>query len=424
LKGETYSIYSISILRIILGIGFFLVGVANIFLIDTSHEVGVLFSLPYYVTTGIPPALFGIGILLHTLFNSFKFTLSRVDGEIHLEEKFVFRRTKIVKMEEIQSIRLGDTRNRYKYAIFGLWLVYVIFTLKSGFHQLNDFYATVFITSGLIVLVLSTLFIFMTRKEIVLRTAIGQTFATVTKINLPIVREILQIPPETTEKSKTYRMNDYPILIIGLLFIGIAFIVYFILPFSTFIDIFLLIYGLKLIFSVINHSTGTITVTTNESEYLIHKKGPLRETIFLSKSNAACEPITKFKSIHLFELGIIAFLCFQVMYATIRAVFLADLIFVMEAVFLAFIILLSIGFIMFRLENYLHSKGHTFYSLPIPLELVRWHETAKKQQSKEEFWEKIIKYSQTKALYYRLVFFFVVLIFPLIIFTLGYPVLV
>jgi hypothetical protein len=376
------------------------------------------------VTTGIPPALFGIGVLLHTLFNSFKFTLSRVEGEIHLEEKFVFRYTTSVKMEEIQSIQLGNTRNRYKYAIFGLWLVYVIFTLMSGFHQLNDLYATVLIASGIIVLILSTLFIFMTRKEIVLETTNKHVFATVTKLDLPKVREILQIPPETSEHSKTYRMNDYPMLIIGLLFVGLAFLMYFFLPFSTYIDIFLLIYGLKLIFSVINHSTGVVTVTTNGSEYLIHKKGPLRETIFLSKANTEYKPITKFKAIHLFELAIITFLCFQAMYATIRAVFLADFIFVVEAVLLTFIILFSLGVIIFRQENYLHSRGQAFYPLPIPVDFIAGRENTEKLHAKTGFWEGIVQYSQIRTLYYRLVFFFAILILPLIIFTVGYPVLV
>jgi hypothetical protein len=282
----------------------------------------------------------------------------------------------------------------------------------------------VLIASGIIVLILSTLFIFMTRKEIVLETTNKHVFATVTKLDLPKVREILQIPPETSEHSKTYRMNDYPMLIIGLLFVGLAFLMYFFLPFSTYIDIFLLIYGLKLIFSVINHSTGVVTVTTNGSEYLIHKKGPLRETIFLSKANTEYKPITKFKAIHLFELAIITFLCFQAMYATIRAVFLADFIFVVEAVLLTFIILFSLGVIIFRQENYLHSRGQAFYPLPIPVDFIAGRENTEKLHAKTGFWEGIVQYSQIRALYYRLVFFFAILILPLIIFTVGYPVLV
>lgn len=425
MKGDAYEIYSISISRIIIGAIFLLVGAANVVLIDSAHQAGVLFPLPYWITTGIPPALFGLGILLHTLINSFKFTLSYAEGDICMVEKFLFRHTKCVELEEVQSIRFGNTRNRFKYAIFGLWVVYIYFTLESGLHQLNELYGAVMIASGLIVLVLVTLFVFLTRKEIVLETKNERIFAIVTKLDMEIVRQILQLPPTTSENSKSYKMNDYQMLGIGLLFILLGFLIYFVLPFSTFVDIFLWIYGMKLIFSVIHHSTGTFTVVNGESGNLIHQKGPLRETILFSKGNSELTAIKKFKPLHIVELPIIVFLCFQAIYATIRSVFLADAIFLLQSILITALIVFAFLVIILRLENYLPFPKKKYYPLPSGGDYPKQEQLkGSKHKFTANFFEEVVKYSQVNALYYRLAFVFGIILAPLLVFSLSYPILI
>ena len=55
---DSYRIYSIAIIRIIIGFAFLLIGALNIIFIDSAHQVGVLIPLPYFVTTGLPPAVY------------------------------------------------------------------------------------------------------------------------------------------------------------------------------------------------------------------------------------------------------------------------------------------------------------------------------------------------------------------------------
>ena len=424
MEENEYHVYSISITRIVMGFIFLLIGAANVLLIDSDHQAGVLFPLPYWVTTGLPPALFGIGIFLHTLLTSFKFKIMQVKDEILWERKFILRKTQMIPINSIYSVKMGDTRNRFKYAIFGLWFLYVLFTLESGFHQLNDTYAAVLIFSGIAVFILSLLLLVCTRKEITLETDQGRIWAIITKINMVKLANVLQLPSFQAGESKKYKINDYKMLTIGILFIGLAFLIYFVLPFSTFIDIFLLIYGIKLVLSTLQNSWGTITEVKENSNLLIHTKGALRETVYFSKNDAELNPIRKFKVIHLFELAFIGFLFFQTIYSTVRNLFLADILYILQGTLVTALILISLVAIIFRLRTYLPTSGNKYIPHPIPHE--RPLHKAKKWEPKGDsgFFEDIVKFSQVKAFYYRLIFFFTALFLPLIVFTLGYPFLI
>jgi len=423
MEAQSYSIYSISLSRIVLGLLFLLVGALNIIFLDSNHEAGVLFPLPYFVWTGIPPAFFGLGILFHTLFTSFKFTISRVKREIQLEEKFIFRRLKTIPIGEIQAIKLGDTKTRYKYALLGLWLVYVLFTLESGFHQLNSLYAAVMVGSGITVLILSLLLIVLTRKEVTLETQGLRLWANITQVNLSKLTQILQIPNYKPEKSDQYRLNDYEMLTIGGLFIGLFFLIYFLFPFSTFVDIFLLIYGIKLVLATFQNSWGTLTKIKINSNVLIHMKGPLYERIYYFKNGSDLTSLRKFKAIHPFELAIIGFLFFQTIYATIRSFFLIDWLFSIQALILTSCILFALAIIIFRLGNYL--------PFPVPTVLPLLHTEkaviTKKQEVKgrvANYFEDIVKFSQINAFYYRILFLLLLIFSPILIFTCCYPLLV
>ncbi|MHA1649551.1 MAG: hypothetical protein ACTSYB_05100 [Candidatus Helarchaeota archaeon] len=413
-----FRVYSISGLRISIGFLFLLVGLLNILFIDSNHQAGVLFPLPYFVTTGLPPALFGLGILLHTLLTSFKFTITRKNSIIHIETKFIFRKTREIPLEEIHSVKLGDTRNRYKYVLFGIWFIYVIFTLKSGMHQLNVTYGAIMIVSGVTVLLLNCLLIIYTRKEITLETEQGRIWANVTKLDLKKLQEIFQMPSIQTKNAIFYQIADYTLLGIGGLFIGLAFLIYFILPFSTFVDIFLLIYGVKICLSTFQNAWGTLTFVKEKDDILIHTKGPLRETIYFAKNHLEFEITKRFKPIHPIELGIIGFLGFQTTYATIRAIILADIWFIFQALALTSIIIGSILVILFRLKNYLSASPN----IQFPLSSTQKTPLFKVPQP-SNFFEDIVKFSQVKMLYFRVSFIFFMIFVPLLAFTLAYPIL-
>ena len=93
--------------------------------------------------------------------------------------------------------------------------------------------------SGSVVLILCLIFLIHTRKEITLETEQGRIWANITKINILKLQTILQLPSFKSENSKKYEINDYKMLGIGGLFLLLASLIYFILPFSTFVDLFL-----------------------------------------------------------------------------------------------------------------------------------------------------------------------------------------
>jgi hypothetical protein len=418
-----YQIYSVSVSRICLGLLFLIIGAINIFFIESDHQAGVLFPLPYFVTTGIPPALFGLGILFHTLLTSFKFTLRRVNSHIQMEEKFVFRRVKTIPIGEIQSIKMGNTTTRYKYALLGLWLVYIIFTLESGFHQLNLLYTAIMIGSGLSVLVLIFMLVLITRKEITLETQNGKVWANVTKINVAQLCQVLQIPLIPPEKSQSSQIKDYETLVIGILFIGLAFFIYFIAPFETFIDFFLLIIGIKLLLATLQTAWGSFTMLQTESHLLIHVRGVRYEKFYYFKDHAHLTPSRKLKAIHPLELVIIGVLSFLTTYATIRAAFLEAWIFFFQALLFTSCILFAVALYIFRLENYLTPSSTTTLRFPLP-QGTRVLEGREAVHRLSKYLESIVKSSQINALYWRVGFFFLLILVPLLIFTTCYPILV
>lgn len=416
-----YQIYSVSVSRILIGLAFLFIGALNIIFIDSTHQAGVLFPLPYFVTTGLPPALFGLGILLHTLVTSCKFTIMRVENDIHVEEKFIFRKNWTIMTKDLSSIKFGDTKNRYKYAILGLWMVYVIFTLKSGLHQLNALYGGIMISSGVVVFLLCLLLLFCKRKEFVVETTQGRIWANLSKLDIQKLREIFQLPDIQIKKSATFNIRDYTSLTIGGFFIITSLLIYFLLPFSTFVDLFLLIYGLKLILAHLQNSWGTLTYFQNESNLILYNKGPFQETLLFAKNIEELKHIKQFKPLHPFELAIIAFLAFQTIYATIRAAFIDDTIFFFQSLLLTTSILFALAIIIFRLLNYLPISRNTYFPLLISLPAQT---PDLKQKSNSSYLENLVKFSQIKAFYARIIFLFIVIFTPLLIFTFAYPFLV
>jgi hypothetical protein len=345
----------------------------------------------------------------------------RIENDIHVEEKFIFRKNWTIMTKDLSSIKFGDTKNRYKYAILGLWMVYVIFTLESGLHQLNALYGGIMISSGVVVLLLCFLLLFCRRKEFVVETTQGRIWANLSKLDIQKLREIFQLPVIQTKKSANFKIRDYTSLTIGGFFIIISLLIYFLLPFSTFVDLFLLIYGLKLILADFQNSWGTLTYFQNESNMIIHNKGPLQETLLFSKNIAEFKPIKKFKSLHPFELAIITFLSFQTIYATIRAAFIADTIFFFQSLLLTTFILFALAIIIFRLLNYLPISKNTYFPLLISLPAQT---PDLKQKSTSSYLENLVKFSQIKAFYARIIFLFIVIFIPLLLFTFTYPFLV
>lgn len=423
MESQQHQVYSISVSRICLGLFFFIVGAINILFIDSNHQAGVLFPLPYFVTTGIPPALFGLGILFHTLLTSFKFTLRRVNSHIQMEEKFLFRKVKTLPIGEIQSIKLGDTTTRYKYALLGLWLVYIIFILESGFHQLNGLYGAIMIGSGITVLLLIFALVLITRKEVTLETQSGKIWANVTKIDMKQLCQVLQIPLPSPKKSDSSQFKDYKTLVIGLLFITLALFIYFVTPFGTFIDFFLLIYGTKLILATLQTAWGSFTVLQNDSHLLIRVQGVRYEKIYYFKDHSHQTPIRKFKAVHPLELAIIGLLSFLIIYATIRAAFLEAWVFFFQALLFTSCILFVIALYIFHLENYFIPSSTTTLRLPLSQETRALKGRASTPRF-SNYLETIVKSSQINALYWRVGFLFLLIFVPLLIFSAFYPFLV
>jgi len=420
---QQYQVYSISVSRICLGLLFLIIGAINILFIDSNHQAGVLFPLPYFVTTGVPPALFGLGVLVHTLFTSFKFTLSRENSHIQMEEKFVFRKQKTVPMEEIQAIKLGDTTTRYKYALLGLWLVYVIFTLESGFHQLNFLYSTIMIGSGISVLPLIFLLVLVTRKEITLETRTGKVWANVTKLDLMQLSQVLQIPLTPPKKSQSYQFKDYETLVIGTLFIGLALLIYLVVPFGTFLDFFLLTYGTKLILATLQRAWGTFTTIQEEAHLLVRIQGFRYTKMYYFKEYPQPPSIRKLKAIHPFELAIIGVLFFLTIYATIRAAFLENWMFFLQALLFTSCILFAVTLYIFRLENYLTPTSNSSLRLPIS-QGTRALKKGESRRRLSKYLETIVQSSQINGFYWRLGFLFLLIFIPLLIFTAFFPFLV
>ncbi len=423
MEPQKYQVYSISVSRICLGLLFLIIGAINILFIDSNHQAGVLFPLPYFVLTGIPPALFGVGILYHILFTSFKFTLSRVNSHIQVEEKFVFRRLKTLPIEEIQAIKLGDTTTRYKYALMGLWLVYVIFTLESGFHQLNLLYGIIMIGSGISVLVLIFLLVLATRKEVTIETQNRKVWANITKLDMIQLSQILQIPLNPPEKSQSYQFKDYETLVIGTLFVGLALLIHFVMPFGTFIDLFLLIYGTKLILGTLQTAWGSFTTIQEEAHLLVRIKGFRYNKMYYFKDISHRTPIRKLKAIHPLELAIIGVLFFLTINATLRAAFLENWMFFLQALLFTSCILFAVTLYIFRLENYLTPTSTSSLRLPIfqgTIALKRGE--SKRRLSK--YLETIVQSSQINGFYWRLGFLFLLIFIPLLIFTAFFPFLV
>ena len=423
MEAQQYQVYSISVSRICLGLLFLIIGVINVLFIDSNHQAGVLFPLPYFVTTGIPPALFGLGILVHTLLTSFKFTLRRVNSHIQMEEKFVFRRLKTVPIGEIQAIKLGNTTTRYKYALLGLWLVYVIFTLESGFHQLNHLYGITMIGSGFTVLLLIFVLVLVTRKEVTLETRNEKLWANITKIDMVQLCQVLQIPLIPREKSQSSQIKDYETLVIGILFVSLAVLIYFVAPFGTFIDFFLLIYGIKLILATLQTAWGSLTTIQKESHLLIHIRGFRYEKLYYFKDVSQLTPSRKLKAIHPLELAIIGVLFFLSIYATIRAAFLENWIFFLQALLITSCILFAVALYIFRLENYFIPSTTSALRLPLPQGI----KDLKREESVHrlsKYLETIVKSSQINAFYWRVGFLFLLIFVPLLIFTTSFPILV
>ena len=423
METQQYQVYSISVSRICLGLLFLLIGAINILFIDSNHEAGVLFPLPYFVTTGIPPALFGLGILFHTLLTSFKFTLRRVDSQIQLEEKFILRRVKTLPIAEIQAIKLGNTTTRYKYALLGLWLVYVLFTLESGVHQLNSLYRAIMIGSGITVLLLIFVLVLVTRKEVTLETRSGKVWANVTKIDMAQLCQILQIPLIPPEKAHSSQIKDYETLVIGILFVGLAVLIYFVAPFGTFIDFFLLIYGIKLILATLQTAWGSLTTIQNESHLLIRITGFRYEKVYYFKDSSHATPSRKLKAIHPLELVIIGVLSFLMIYATIRAAFLESWIFFFQALLFTACILFAVALYIFRLENYLIPSSTSALRLPLP-QGTRDPTGKASMHRLSNYLETIVKSSQVNAFYWRVGLLFLLIFVPLLIFTASFPFLV
>ncbi|MHA1309329.1 MAG: hypothetical protein ACTSQO_00250 [Candidatus Helarchaeota archaeon] len=403
------SFVSISILRYIISICFIFIGLINILFLDSEHEAGVLFPLPYFVTTGVPPLIFGLFLLIHTIISTNFLKIENNGNEISITEKKIFTKVQTFKINEIKKIYLGNNKVKYKFVIFAIWMMYIYFTFISSFHQLNYSYQLILLSSSIVVFIINILILIYPRNKLVIE---NEEFRIWTKFSRGDFNKILEImgidQMEINRNASVYKCHNFYRFIIGLIFILISiFEIYF--PFGTYIDFFSVILGIYLIISWYQNEFGNVKIHHNENLYVNYNFLGFTSNIFI-KDVKKINFTKNFKYIHPFLIGFISYIGLVTVYTFIYQIL------IFKFSFYSLLYLAGISILIFLLifdQTELIQYDNDRIEIP----------KIGAEKSHQSFWEIIIINNSVKSLYLRIAIILIIIFLPIFIQCIFFPIL-
>jgi len=402
------SFFSIPIGRYIISLIFIVIGIINVLFLDSDHQAGVLIPLPYYVTTGIPPFLFGLAVLVHSIVSTNMVHIIHNETNIQISEKKIFTKTQSINNESINRIYLGNNETKYKFIVFGLWMSYIYFTFISGISQLDPIYGVVLIISSISIFIVNIIFLLCPRKKLVLENDEKRIWIKFNGDLRKIIR-IIGIKKNESKKTESYNHKNYLSLIIGCIFIIIP-IIMLIEPFGTYIGFFSFIFGIYLLISWLQRGYGNSQLNASSHFTELNQEFLTFKRFYYIKNHGQPKIMQGFKNYHPITLCFITYLGISTIIALINQIWIYQY-FLSSPIYVSIIIILSI-MLLYKYSIKIKINNLT---LEIPL--------SKLDNKKTGFWKMIIQNNQESNFYFRLIIILIIIFLPIFIYSIYFPIM-